>query len=126
MLRKHVGFWLGATVALLLLTAAPSYANQQDITVGGDLLFRVRAPAGGFTIQERIDKVHERLVTVIGDPRVNPGDIVVKKASPDYAVFIRDRMIFTIDAETAKANSTTPYRLGQKWLKTLRLQVPQY
>jgi len=109
-----------------MFLGTPLYAAKGDITVGGDLLLRVRSSAGGFTVRERTDRIYERLMTVIGEPQVMPDEVIVKKASPDYAVFVRNRMIVTIDARTARANGTTPYKLGQVWLKSLRKQMPQY
>ena len=125
-MKKQTGLWLGAAVALCLFAGIPSYAAGGDIDVGGDLLFRVRASHAGLSVQERADKVYERLVTVIGDPLVRPEQIRVHKASPEYGLFMRDQLIFTIDRNSAQANHTTPYRLGQRWMKRLRSIVASW
>ncbi|MCC6443591.1 MAG: hypothetical protein IT210_09085 [Armatimonadetes bacterium] len=111
---------------MALLATGPLYAARGDVTVGGDLLFRVRVPSGGLTIQERVDRINERLVKVLGDPQVKPGDIKVHRASPDLGLFIRNQMIVTLDENNARANGTTRKALGQDWMRRMKRLAPQY
>jgi len=124
-MRKKAVLRLGAAGALGLLMAIPLFAGEGDVTLGGEVLLRIRYPRGGLTVQQQADKVTERLVNIIGDPTIKAEDIYMKKMGKEYSIFIRKQIIITTDERTAKANGMTSEKLAQRWLKIFKRVVPE-
>ena len=109
-------------VALLQGTAA---ADVGDVVVGGVLVLRIRAEAGGLTIQQRAAIVEQRIVNVLGKVRPTPEQIVVRIVNGQPAIFVGPAMIITVDANHARLNQTTQQALAEVWAGKLREALPK-
>lgn len=115
----------------LVLLAALSlcFAQQEppgEVTVGGELILRIRFSAGGMTPQQRADAITVRLRTILQDPDIQPSDVVVKPvAGGEAAIYIKDNLLVTVDKRHAEFHKTTPLKLGEIWAKHLREVIPQ-
>ncbi|GIV16304.1 MAG: hypothetical protein KatS3mg022_1739 [Armatimonadota bacterium] len=120
---------LTVTLALLLATFGPCWAQQEqpaEVTVGGELILRIRFSAGGMTPQQRADAITMRLRTILQDPNIQPSDIVVKPiAGGEAAIYVKENLLVTVDKKHAALNKTTPLKLGEIWAKHLREVIPQ-
>ncbi|HLE78045.1 MAG TPA: hypothetical protein VJA65_06520, partial [bacterium] len=85
MLRVKATLTALLIVALLQGTAA---ADVGDVVVGGVLVLRIRAEAGGLTIQQRAAIVEQRIVNVLGKVRPTPEQIVVRFVNGQPAIFV--------------------------------------
>ena len=117
-------------LASLLLVAVSLCSAQQEppgiVTVGGELVLRVRFSAGGMTPQQRADAITQRLVRILQDPDIQPSDIVVKPiAGGEAAIYVKDALLVTVDKKHAQVNQTTPIKLAEMWAKHLREVIPQ-
>ncbi|MCC6446866.1 MAG: hypothetical protein IT210_25870 [Armatimonadetes bacterium] len=124
-MRKQLIMWLGIAGAAGLFAGMPAKAADGDVSLGGEVILRIRFPSGGLTVQQRADKVTERLVNIIGDPTITAQDIYAKKVGLQYALFVRKQLIVTADLQAASANGTTSEKLAMNWLKTLKRVVPE-
>ena len=52
-------------------------------------------------------------------------DIVVARNGKDAVIRVKDRLLVTVDAPTAKFNQTDPMSLGESWAKHLRIILPK-
>jgi hypothetical protein len=118
-----------ATLVLLLTTLPLCVAQQEpvgEVTVGGELILRIRFSAGGMTPQQRADAITVRLRTILQDPNIQPADVVVKPiAGGEAAIYIKDQLLITVDKRHAELHKTTPLKLGEIWAKHLREVIPQ-
>lgn len=118
-------------IVLALLSAAfPLCLAQQEppgeVTVGGELILRIRFSAGGMTPRQRAEAITIRLRTILQDPNIAPSDVVVKPiAHGEAAIYIKDQLLVTVDKRHAEAQKTTPLKLGEIWAKHLRNVIPQ-
>lgn len=97
-----------------------------EVTVGGELILRIRFSAGGMTPQQRADAITGRLRTILQDPNIQPSDIVVKPiAGGEAAIYVKDHLLVTVDKAHANLHKTTPLKLGEIWAKHLREVLPQ-
>ncbi len=119
------------TIALGLLLgwvciAAAQQETPGEVTVGGELILRIRFSAGGMTPKERADAITMRLRTILQDPDIQPSDVVVKPiAGGEAAIYVKDQMLITVDRRHADFHKTTPMKLGEIWAKHLREVLPK-
>lgn len=115
------------TAALCLLSVCWAQSEQPaSVTVGGELILRIRFSAGGMTPQQRADAITLRLRSILADPQIEPSDIVVKPlAYGEAGIYVKDLLLVTVDHNHARANKTTPLKLGEIWAEHLRKVVPQ-
>jgi len=113
--------------ALLLAPGRPAAASGDgDVSVGGEHILTVRFPAAGMTIKQRADTITERLATILSDPSLKPEDIVaVPLGNGEAKITVKDRLLVTVDKQTAKFNTTTPLALAQAWTTHLRKVLPE-
>lgn len=97
-----------------------------EVTVGGELILRIRFSAGGMTPQQRADAITMRLRTILADPNLKPSDVVVKPiAGGEAGIYVKDHLLVTVDKAHADFHKTTPTKLGEVWAKHLREVLPQ-
>ncbi len=97
-----------------------------EVTVGGELILRIRFSAGGMTPQQRADAITMRLRTILQDPDIQPADVVVKPiAGGEAGIYVKDQLLITVDRRHAEFHKTTPLKLGEIWAKHLREVIPQ-
>lgn len=124
-MRKSVAVVLG----MLFGVACFGWAQGEtpgEVTVGGELLLRIRFSAGGMTPQQRADAITTRLRTILQDPNIQPTDVMVKPiAGGEAAIYVKDQLLITVDKRHAQLHKTTPLKLGEVWAKHLRDVIPQ-
>ncbi|MCS6830624.1 MAG: hypothetical protein RMM08_01460 [Armatimonadota bacterium] len=117
------------TLVLLLATFPLCLAQQEpagEVTIGGELILRIRFSAGGMTPQQRADAITMRLRNILEDPNIQPSDITVKPvAGGEAAIYIKEHLLVTVDRRHADLHKTTPLQLGEIWAKHLREVIPQ-
>jgi hypothetical protein len=120
---------LAVTLALLFTMVPLTFAQEEpvgNVTVGGELILRIRFSAGGMTPQQRADAITQRLVKILQNPNIQPSDIVVKPiAGGEAAIYVKDNLLITVDKKHAALNKITPLKLGEMWAKHLREVLPQ-
>lgn len=97
---------------------SPVQAGAWDVTVGGRIVIRIRAAAGGMSARERALAVAERLregLEVAGAEAVAPA--VVRGS---LAVAAGNRLIVTADPHHAAANRSSRYELALRWANNIR------
>lgn len=117
----------GLAVLGLLSAGIPAgAAGDGDVSVGGEHILTVRFPSGGMSVTERADAITERLVTILSDPDLKPADIVAVSLGKNAAkILVKNRLLVTVDLQTARYNQTSPLALAQSWTTHLRKVLPQ-
>lgn len=95
------------------------------VSLAGEVILRIHAPAGGMDCQQRADKVQTRIIDALSIGVVYPRDIYVKKFNNEWAVFVKDILIITADQHSAKINKTTPQGLAGVWARNLQRTIPE-
>ncbi len=122
---------LAGLAALVVAAASPAAAQDQPcdtpgvVSLAGEVILRIHAPAGGMDCQQRADKVQMRIVDALSIGVVKPTDIHVKLVKKEWAVLVKDILIITADSYSAKVNKTDPKSLANIWAKNLRRTLPE-
>lgn len=117
--------------AAAVLLALPACAHSPDtsplISISGEPLFRIRAGAGGYTAEQRADKVRERLIPILSLPNLQAADIAIRqsRAGQDASIYVRGLLLVTVDRTLASANRTKPFLLADHWANRLRAVLPR-
>lgn len=118
--------------AAFLLTAVGGGARAQDaapadVTLGGEVVLRLRATAGGYTPQQRVGVIEERLTRTLAVPGIKPSDTVVYSApGKPPVIYVLGRRLITVDASTVKAaGGGTAMELATQWAKRLQQLLPR-
>jgi hypothetical protein len=116
-----------ATICLgVSLASVPAHADSDgDVNVGGEHILTVRFPSNGYSIKDRAEAITDRLTRILSDANLRPSDIVVSKSGKDAVIRVKDRLLVTVDAQTAHFNQTTPMALGESWARHLRIVLPR-
>jgi hypothetical protein len=123
---KRLALALTLSVALLALfaTVAGAFTMSQKIVVADQLVAITRVPAGGFTPDQRIDRVNERLAVILGYT-LSPRRIRAEWVGRDMAITVDHRLLVTVTPADARANGTTVETLAHYWLANLREALPE-
>ena len=138
----------GSIAAALVLLALPGHAAPDatkpapdapaasspasppaDLTLGNEVVLRLRASAGGLTPQQRIGTVESRLVNVLSTPGLHPSDVVVyapAKGAP--VIYALGRRLITVDTATVSAAGTPgakPLAVATRWAKRFQQVLPR-
>lgn len=128
-MRVRRVFALMSLAALTGLTASSVPARAADdgaVDVGGEHVLTVYYPAGGLSVKQRADKITERLVTILGDPHIKPSDVqALGQGKGEARIMVKTTLLYTVDTQTAKRNSTTPLKLAQSYVAHLRDLLPR-
>jgi len=104
-------------------------AVPADLTLGNEVVLRLRASAGGLTPQQRVGIVESRLVNVLGTPNIRPSDVVVytpAKGAP--VIYALGRRLITVDTATVRAAGTPgakPLDVATSWAKRFQQVLPR-
>ncbi len=111
----------------LTLTGVTARASDDGaVDVGGEHVLTIYYPAGGLSVKQRADKVTERLVTILGDPHIKPEDVqAVAQGKSEAKIMVKNTLLYTVDAATAKRNSSTALKLAQSYVTHLRDLLPR-
>src|SRR3989442_10435464 len=108
---------LGAAMVLSMVALPPAgaFTMTQKCVIANELCFVARASAGGFTPEQRIDRVNERLAYILGYENLRPGNIRMA-GMPGGSVEIRvgRSLLTTVTRADARANGArNPATLGR-------------
>ena len=99
---------------------------SEKVIVANELIAIARVPAGGFTADQRIDRVNERLAYILGYEPLAPRDIyAVRARGGSMSIMVGNRMLMTVTSADARANNTTVAGLTRDWLMRCRDALPQ-
>ena len=128
-LRRSLSFLGLLTLVGMSLGSLPAYAvdvNEGSVDVGGEHVLTIYFPSGSMSVKDRADKVTERLVTILGDPKIAPSDVqALAFGAKEARIMVKDKLLYTVDMQTAKRNSTTPMKLAQTYVTHLRALLPK-
>jgi hypothetical protein len=99
-------------------------SNTGDISLGGRVVMRLRVGSGGLSVQERANKVYDRLTRILSIEELMPEDVRVRPNRYGPTIFVRDEKLLTVDEATAQASGTTPDALAQAWARNLAEIIP--
>jgi len=99
--------------------------SDGDVNVGGEHILTVRFAANGISIKDRAEAITDRLTRILSDPHLKPSDIVVLPSGKDAVIKVKDRLLVTVDAQTARFNQAKPMALGEFWAQHLRVVLPR-
>ncbi|HEV8338955.1 MAG TPA: hypothetical protein VGR25_04775 [bacterium] len=112
-------------LALVVGLAHPAAAAMGDVVVGGMLILRVRAEAGGMSIEQRAVLVEQRITNALSRGRPSVETITIRTVNAQPGIFVGDILIITVDANHARLNGTTQQALAEIWLRNLREALPK-
>lgn len=130
MIKKIAGVVSAAAIlGGIVLPSAQAQSRQQGATVtySGQTLMRIRTGAGGYTAEQRAEQVRDRLPSILSLENLTPDDVTVKQSRPyqDASIYVRDRLLITVDRTLARANSNNdPGDLAKAWAEHLRGILP--
>lgn len=105
---------------------ASAFTMSEKVVVANELIAIARAPAGGMTAQQRIDKVNERLAYILGYEPLAPRDIyAVRGPGGTMSIMVGNRLLLTVTSADAMANNSTLPVLTRDWLMRARDAIPQ-
>jgi len=105
---------------------ARAFTMAEKVVVANELVAIARVPAGGFTAQQRIDRVNERLAYILGYEALSPRDIyAVPAPGGSRAIMVGDSLLITVTPRDAFANDATVVGLTRTWLQLAKEALPQ-
>ena len=119
-----------AAAALAFVACGRVYAQDTpaDVTLGGEVVMRLRSSAGGMTAQQRVGAIEERLTRLLAIPGITPADVVVyTPAGKPPVVYAVGRRLIEVDKQTA-ASAGSPgeeLKLATGWAKKLQQILPR-
>ena len=118
-----------ALAVLAMLAALPASAFAQtpgtgNVLVGGRFLFSIRSVASGMTPEQRVAQVQQRLIQ-IGQSPIYASDIAVKPIGYDAAIYVKGRLLITVDSPMARAQQSTALGLANIWASRLQTMLPE-
>ena len=122
-MNKHITITL---ITILLVALACSLAWSQDtqeVRVGGYLLLRVRCPAGGYSIMERVAALQQRANNLL-QTKKKPMAFSVRMSGSDANIYTDDVFFMTVTPADGKANGTSAGKLANVWAERLRYMFP--
>jgi len=116
-----------ATPAAPSAPVANGTSTPADVTLGGQVVLRLRAAAGGMTPQQRVDVITSRLSGLLSHPKITPADVVVftpKGQAP--VIYALGHRLITVDAATVQAaGGGQPLTVASQWAKRLQQVLPR-
>ena len=121
---RTAAFVLASTLLLVPVGAVHAESTSNSVFVGGTPIMRVRIGGGGFTPAQRAAQIQERVNRALGRGPIQPDDISVARRGGEAVVLVKDELLLTADAATARFNRTTPLLLAQTWAENMRRVLP--
>lgn len=102
-------------------------AQTPSLIINNRVVMTIPTEAAGLSPAERADILRKRLGPILTMPDLRAEDVEIrqKRQYQDAAIYIRDRLLITVDRDLAKAHSSTPGVLAEEWASTLRELLPQ-
>ena len=118
-----------AVIATVMIGAFASLAGaftmSEKIIVANELIAIARVGAGGYTADERIDRVNERLAYILGFEPLDPGSIYAVRDGRSRVIMVGDTQLITVTPADARANGMSVSELTNIWLRNAREVLPQ-
>ena len=124
-MRLNFNAAIVCALATILCAGAVRADSDGDVNVGGEHILTVRFAANGMSIKDRADAITERLTRILSDSHLKPSDIVTAPSGKDAVIKVKDKLLVTVDAQTARFNQTTPLKLAESWAQHLRVVLPR-
>lgn len=98
-----------------------------DVTLGGEVVMRLRSSAGGRSPQQRADLMTERIAKAVGIPGIVPADVaILYKPGGDPTIFVLGRRLLTVDKATTQGSGITkPIDLASSWARRMQQILPR-
>ncbi|MHB0912901.1 MAG: hypothetical protein ACYC2Y_05575 [Armatimonadota bacterium] len=124
---KKFAYVLIASIVLsvALAAAASAFTMQEKVVVANELVAIARVSAGGFTAQERIDRVNERLAYILGYESLTPRSIYAVPRGGSRMIMVGNELLITVTPRDAAANNTTVAGLTRIWLANAEAAIPE-
>jgi hypothetical protein len=123
---KTITFVMVALATGLVFTGpAQSRTMDQQIVIASQFVHPIRAGAGGLTVEQRVDRINERLNRIIAREPLAPSNIRLRRVGSEPGIFAGRYLITTVTQADADANNTTPLQLARQWLAAYRRVLPQ-
>ena len=116
---------LPVLMLIVIASAAGAFTMSEKVVSANDLVAIARVPAGGFSAQERIDRVNERLAYIYGFEPLDPGSITAVRSGSDMIIKVGRSTLITVTPADARANNSTVEGLTRVWLQHAREALPQ-
>lgn len=125
MKRGMLALLAGALLTGVSLPAA-GQESAPEVVIGGQVVMRIRTGAGGLTPEERANSVRQRLGPILTMTDLTMQDVAVRqrRRGQTAAIYVRNRLLITVDRNLAQANDTTPGALARTWAANLREVLP--
>lgn len=103
------------------------FENYPELVISGRTVMRLRSRAGGLSPEERAFSLRQRLGPILTLPNLKPEDVTVVQQRPNQtaSIFVRGRLLVTVDTNLARANNTSIAGLAAQWAKNLKEYLPQ-
>ena len=111
--------------ALLAAGSAGAFTMDQQVVVASRLIHTVRVAAGGFSPEQRVARINERLNRIIAHEPLAPSNIHLRMVGSEPGIFVGPDLVTTVTQADAQANNTTPTNLARRWLRAYRQVLPQ-
>lgn len=97
------------------------------VSIGGQVVMRLRASAGGMSAEQRVDAIEDRLTMIVSVPDIQTSSVVVYAPSgKPPVIYVLGRRLITIDPITVKAaGGGDAKQLAVLWAKRLQQILPR-
>ena len=101
-------------------------APPADLNLGGQTILTLHTSVGNLTPKERIDVIEQRLVRILGIPRITPDDVAVyTPTGKPPVIYAVGRKLITVDAATAREEAAAPpLDVATIWAKRFQQILP--
>lgn len=113
-------------VLLILFTACVFAQEYRDVAVGGEMLIRLRVGIRNLSLDERADRLDERLVKVLSLPRLRADDITLyQPKGKNPQIRVRGILLVEVTEEDATATKMSVKKLAEQWTETFKKKLPR-
>lgn len=107
--------------------STPGGADDGNVSIGGQVVMRLRSASGGLSVADRVDAIEDRLTDVISVPDIKTSSVVVyAPAGHAPVIYVLGRRLITVDAATVKsAGGGDAKQLAIQWAKRLQQILPR-
>ena len=111
-----------ASILLTLLACSIAWSEDvREVRIGDYLLLRIRCPAGGFSVDERVAALQQRANNLLKGGK-EYSTFSVRTSGTDANIYAEDVFFMTVTPADAKANGTTAEKLANIWAERLRVR----
>ncbi|HEX5322565.1 MAG TPA: hypothetical protein VFW40_02185 [Capsulimonadaceae bacterium] len=108
-------------------SSASAGADDGVVSIGGEVVMRLRSSAGGLSVERRVDTIEDRLTRIVAVPDIKTSDVIVyTSAGKPPVIYVLGRRLITVDAATVKAaGGGNAKQLAIHWAKRLQQILPR-